>query len=115
MLAVLNKVWETRTSLLDDAQVDGAVVELCEERALVYHDLLAAQNGASQEVVAAIARNGTVAEPTSAGFLAANGLSGASTVRAALKDLAVKDLVYKDDDGWIVYDRLFAEYLRSRS
>ena len=54
--AVLNKVWETRTSLLDDAQVDKAVVELCEERALVYHDLLAAQNGASQEVVVAIAR-----------------------------------------------------------
>ena len=113
--AVLNKVWETRTSLLDDAQVDRAVVELCEERALVYHDLLAAQNGASQEVVVAIARNGVVAEPTSAGFLAANGLSGASTVRAALKDLAAKDIVYKADGGWIVYDRLFAEYLRSRS
>lgn len=113
--AVLNKVWETRTSLIDDAQVDRAVVELCEERALVYHDLLAAQNGASQEVVVAIARNGTVAEPTSAGFLAANGLSGASTVRAALKDLAAKNLVYRTDGGWIVYDRLFAEYLRSRS
>ena len=54
-------------------------------------------------------------EPTSAGFLAANGLSGASTVRAALKDLAEKDIVYKTDGGWIVYDRLFAEYLRSRS
>ena len=24
-----------------------------------------------------------------------------------------KDLVYKANDGWIVYDRLFAEYLRS--
>ena len=32
-----------------------------------------------------IARNGTVAEPTSAGFLAANGLGGASTVRAAVQ------------------------------
>ena len=113
--AVLNKVWETRTSLQDDAQVEKAVVELCEERALVYHDLLAAQNGASQELAVAIACNGIVAEPTSAGFLAANGLGGASTVRAALKDLAAKDIVYNTDGGWIVYDRLFAEYLRSRS
>lgn len=113
--AVLNKVWETRTSLLDDAQVDKAVVELCEERALIYHDLLVTQNGASQEVVIAIARNGIVVEPTSAGFLSANGLGGASTVRAALKDLAAKDIVYKTDDGWTVYDRLFAEYLRSRN
>lgn len=111
--AVLNKVWETRMSLLSDAQVDKAVVELCEERALVYHDLLAAQNLASQDVIAAIARSGTVPEPTSADFLSANGLKGASTVRAALKDLASKDLVYKANDGWIVYDRLFAEYLRS--
>lgn len=73
------------------------------------------QNGASQDVVIAIARNGIVVEPTSAGFLSANGLGGASTVRAALKDLAAKDIVYKTDDGWTVYDRLFAEYLRSRN
>ena len=35
--------------------------------------------------------------------------------KAALKDLAAKDIVYNTDGGWIVYDRLFAEYLRSRS
>ena len=34
-------------------------------------------------------------------------------VRAALKDLASKDIAYKSDSGWIVYDRLFAEYLRT--
>lgn len=110
--AVMNKVWETRTSLLADVQVDSAVVELYEERALIYHDLLLAQNEASQELVAAIARNGVVSEPTSAEFLSGNGLRGASTVRAALKDLVSKDIVYKADNGWIVYDRLFAEYLR---
>ena len=43
----------------------------------------------------------------------ANGLKVASTARAALKDLARKDLAYKSDEGWIVYDRLFAEWLRS--
>ena len=49
----------------------------------------------------------------SADFLSSNGLRGASTVRAALKDLAGKDIAYKSDSGWIVYDRLFAEYLRT--
>ena len=110
--AVLNKVWETRTSLLDDAQVGHAVSELCEERALIYYDLLLAQNDASQDLLTAMARAGTVSAPTSAEFLSSGGLGGASTVRAALKDLARKDLAYKADDGWIVYDRLFAEYLR---
>ena len=107
------KVWETRMALLEDAQVDRAVVELYEERALVYHDLLVAQNDASQGVVVAIARRRIVSEPTSAEFISANGLKGASTIRAALKDLESKDIVYKTDGGWIVYDRLFAEYLRS--
>ena len=111
--AVLNKVWETRMSLEHDIQVDAAVKELYEERALIYHDLLCAQNDASQELVMAIARNGIVSEPTSTGFLSRNGLRGASTVRAALKDLAGKDIAYKAEAGWIVYDRLFAEYLRS--
>ena len=112
--AVLNKVWETRTSLLEDSQVDNAVGELYEERALVYHDLLLSQNDASQELLLALARNGIVSEPTSAGFLSSNNLRGASTVRAALKDLAGKDIAYKTDAGWIVYDRLFAEYLRRK-
>ena len=111
--AVLNKVWETRMSLENDIQVDAAVKELYEERALIYHDLLCAQNEASQELVMAIARNGIVSEPTSTDFLSRNGLRGASTVRAALKDLAGKDIAYKAESGWIVYDRLFAEYLRS--
>ena len=111
--AVLNKIWETRMSFLDDAQTDRAVTELYEERALIYHDLLNAQNEASQELVKAIARVGTVAEPTSAEFLSASGLRGASTVRAALKDLAAKDIAYRSESGWIVYDCLFAEYLRS--
>ena len=111
--AVFNKVWETRCSLLEDGQIDSAVAELYGERSLVYHDLLAALNNSSRDVVEVIARNGVVPEPTSAKFLAANGLKGASTVRAALKDLAKMDLVYKAEEGWIVYDRLFAEYLRS--
>ena len=79
---------------------------------VIYHDLLLAQNEASQELVVAVARNGVVPEPSSAEFLSANSLRGASTVRAALKDLVGKDMVYKTDAGWIVYDRLFAEYLR---
>ena len=62
-----------------------------------------------------MARNGIVSEPTSADFLASNHLRGASTVRAALKDLVGKDMVYKTDAGWIVYDRLFAEYLRKNA
>ena len=99
--------------MTDDSQVARAVEELLGERELVYHDLLLAQNDASQKILAALARERKVPKPTSAGFLAGGHLGGASTVRAALRDLEKKDLVYKDDGGWMVYDFLFADYLRS--
>lgn len=61
----------------------------------------------------AIAKRGVVAEPNSADFLSMPGLPGASTVRAALKDLDGKDVIYRSEAGWIVYDRLFGEWLRT--
>ena len=41
--AVLNKVWEGGRSLESVAQIEAASDELVEERALVYHDLLASR------------------------------------------------------------------------
>lgn len=113
--AVLNKVWESGRSLEDVAQIAAASDELVEERALVYHDLLVSQNEASQELLGAIASEGEVAEPTSAAFVRKAGMRGASTIRAALRNLAEKDLVYQSADGWIVYDRLFGRWLVAHS
>ena len=35
------------------------------------------------------------------------------SARNAQNDASGKDIAYKSDSGWIVYDRLFAEYLRT--
>lgn len=111
--AILNKIWEYGESLETVDQILKAETDLREERALVYRDLYIAQNASSKLVLKAIAEKRVVAEPNSADFLSTPGLPGASTVRAALKDLDGKDLIYKTDAGWIVYDRLFGEYLRT--
>jgi len=58
-------------------------------------------------------RIASISKSFSADFLSTNRPRGASTVRAALKDLAGNDIVYKTDAGRIVYDRLFVEYLCS--
>ena len=99
--------------LQDVGQILKAEADLYEERALVYRDLYVAQNASSKLVLRAIAARRVVAEPNSADFLSMPGLPGASTVRAALKDLDGKDIIYRSEAGWIVYDRLFGEWLRT--
>ena len=46
-------------------------------------------------------------------FVAKYGLKAASSAAFALEDLRKKELVYETAEGWIVYDRLFGEYLKS--
>ena len=40
-------------------------------------------------------------------------LRAASSVKTSLKMLLDKELVYRGSEGYVIYDRFFAEYLRS--
>ena len=59
----------------------------------------------------AVAADGCVASPTSGEFLSRHGFKSHSTVRSALADLVDNDLLYRTDDGYVVYDRLFGIWL----
>lgn len=60
----------------------------------------------------AIAREGSVAEPMSGPFISRHQLKTASSVQRALKYLADEEYVYLSDKGYIVYDRFFGVWLR---
>ena len=60
----------------------------------------------------AVARERVVKAPQSADFIARHGLRATSSVKTSLDMLVDKELLYRGDEGYIVYDRLFAEYLR---
>ena len=110
--AVLNKVWESGRGLVDVSQIDDAVHSLVEGSDLVFHDLFRSQNEASRALLRAVAADGCVAEPTSGAFLSRHGFKSHSTVRSALADLVDNDLLYRSDNGYVVYDRLFGVWLR---
>lgn len=48
-----------------------------------------------------------------ADFIMKYRLRAASSVKSSLKMLLDKELVYHGSEGYVVYDRFFAEYLRS--
>ena len=60
----------------------------------------------------AIAKDGIVAQPTAGKFIKGHKLSGASSVKAALKTLEDKELVYKTNDGYLIYDRFMDPWLK---
>ena len=108
---VLKEVWAQDTGLVDRKQIDSIISELVADRELTFSDLFESQNGVSQTLLRAIAAERCVEEPTATAFLAKYGLC-ASSVRSALTDLVARDIVYKSDVGYRVYERLFDEWLR---
>ena len=66
----------------------------------------------ARRLLRAIAAERKVKEPQSGSFVAKYGLRAASSVKTSLDMLVEKELVYPTPDGYVIYDRLMAEYLR---
>lgn len=110
--SVLNRIWGDGAALESEDAVGKAVAGLVEDRALTFHDLVESQTSTGKSLLTAIALEGTVGEITSSAFLKRHSLAAPSSVRTALAGLLARDIVYRSDNGYIVYDRLLGEYLR---
>ena len=55
---------------------------------------------------------GKVKKPLAGNFIFRHGLRAASSVSSALKSLVENEIVYKSPEGYMVYDRFMAEWLR---
>ena len=109
---VLNRIWQHGEGFTSTAQIDEVVSDLVEDRSLIFRDLYFSQSMASQKLLSTIAAEGEAREVFSGEFLKRHSLPATSTVRSALKVLLAKDLVYRTEHGFIIYDRIFAEWLK---
>lgn len=98
----------------DIRMVDYAVGEVVAESTYTYENLLAAYPASNIRLLKAIAKSGCVKEINSGDFLAEYKLRAASSVNSALKRLIDREMVYKTPDGYIVYDRFLAVWLRQQ-
>ncbi len=111
--SVLNRVWEKGAGFKGPADIEEAVSSLVANRSLVYHDLYMSQSDASRAVLRAVAAEGVVEKPTCKAFLSSHSLGAASTVATAAENLLRDELLYRTGNGYTVYDRLFAAWLKS--
>ena len=112
--SVLNRIWERGSGLRGAADIDAAVEALVDNRNLVFFDLLRSQSDTSRAVLRAVAADGIVSAPTGKDFLKRHALGAASSVATALKNLVDRELVYRAETGYMVYDRLFALWLQRK-
>jgi len=90
-----------------------AIGHLVDENAVNYGFILSKCSPGAVELLRAVAAERVVAEPMSAEFGRRYGLRAPSSVRFALDSLLKDELLYRRDNGYVVYDRLFAEWLRA--
>ena len=110
--SILNRIWQNGEGFTSAAQIDEVVDDLVKDRSIIFRDLYFSQNESSQQLLSAIAADGEAREVLSGSFLLRHRLAATSSVRSALKVLQKKDLVYRTENGWVVYDRIFGEWLR---
>ena len=70
--------------------------------------------GGARRLLKAVASEGKVKAPQSSQFIVKHGLRAASSVKTSLKMLLDKELLYRTSDGYVVYDKFLAEYLRGQ-
>ena len=110
--SVMKALYASEVARPNEKDVADANDHLAEETAMNYGFILSQCTPGAVELLRAVAAERVVSEPMSAEFGRRHGLRAASSVRFALDSLLEDELLYKRDDGYVVYDRLFAEWLR---
>lgn len=93
------------------AQVNEAILHIVNQSSMQYEELTNILTDNQQALMKAIAKEGCVASPQGDEFIKRYNLPSASSVKTALDVLLDKDLVFRSQAGYIVYDHFFAVWL----
>lgn len=112
MQSVLNRLYEYEKDVKDYQQVRESILSILKDKSSQYEMLMTFLTDNQRNLLIAIARDNTVAQPQSNDFIQKHGLPSASSIKKALDVLKEKDLVYNTAEGCIVYDRFLDLWLK---
>jgi len=92
--------------------VNHVVSEIVNESGYTYESLLSAYPPNCIRLLKAVAKEVNVKEINAGSFITRHNLKTASSVNSSLKKMIDKELLYKSSQGYIVYDRFMAIWLR---
>ena len=109
--AVLNRLFEYRKNIDKPEIVFYAIQELLEENTYGYQELMNAYSMVQVNLLRAIAVEKVVAQINSGDFISKYRLKNASSVSRALKKMIDNELIYKSEQGYMIYDRFLGLWL----
>ena len=111
--AILHRLYRLSDVEVTEAVVQQALIAIIrseeDDYKKQYHHLTQVQ----ALLLKAVAAEGIVKQPTSGGFVKKHHLRSASSVQRALASLIEEEFLYPAEEGYIVYDRFMAIWLRS--
>lgn len=113
MQTILWDFYASGEDITSVAQLETSVANRVAANEYNQQQLLEVLPDGARRLLRAVARERFVKEPQSGEFVAKHGLRAASSVKTSLQMLLDKQLLYRDDRGYVVYDRFLAEYLRN--
>lgn len=111
--AILWDLYASREAITQESQVENAIKERVMANEYDRQMILELLPDGARRLVKAVASEGIVKSPQAGNFISKYGLRAASSVKTSLQMLLENEILYHDRDGYVVYDRFFAEYLRS--
>ncbi len=109
---VLSKLYDLSKKANDCKYATMAVDAALRTVSVAFEGMLPLLTPNQKALLRAIARDEPVAQPQSGSFITRNSLPSPSTVKSALETLQNKELVYRTDKGYIIYDRFFSLWLK---
>lgn len=110
--AILHRLYRLSDIEVTEAVVQQAIISIIrseeEDYKKQYHHLTQVQ----AVLLRAVATEGEVKQPTSGSFVKTYHLRSASSVQRALASLLEEEYLYPTEEGYIVYDRFMAIWLR---
>lgn len=111
MQSILNRLWARKDGkVIGVAEVRSVVSDILSENADEYAGLMASLSVNEAKVMRAVAQRRRVTSPTGMDFVSSVGMPP-SSVKLAVDNLTAQQHLYKDADGWLVYDRFFGLWL----
>ena len=108
---ILNRLYAVYHEIDKQAVID-VICKVVDENTPVYQALTSLLPSQQLNVLRAIAKEGIVSAPTNGTFIARHNIKAASTVNSAMKQLIAKELIYKSEKGYMVYDRFLALWMK---
>lgn len=112
MQYVLNKLYEKSPAVVDSDIIRQCIAEIVRSNTEDYQRLYRLLTSNQQQLLRAIASEGSVSAINSSSFIKKYTLKGSSSVNKALAYLMENEFVYRYEEGYQVYDRFMTLWLK---